>query len=228
MGARSGPAMEEWIKKQLEADSSFAAVPELAAIGAKLTQGKLQAEEAVTAIKEAAAKLDETVKENAELYIKFAEKVVAKGLGYIEKELTRLQKISSGGKMSAAKLLEVSRKISVLESFAAPSDAPTGTEEAEAVASGEVKAEEKVEEVAIEEKIVEKAEETAPTTTEEKSEDEKAAKPGNLVVHDDGSFDIDVPPEGIEIDAADLGFDLSGLEVAPEGDDSEDPYVDVE
>lgn len=132
-GARTADAFLSWIKKELEADASFARVPELAAIAYKFVQGDISAEEAVKQTKEAAGKVADAVKDNAALYVKYLEKAGEKGKEWVGTEVSRLQKMTAGGKMSSAKLLEVSRKLSVLESFtkAEPIKASTEAEEPE-------------------------------------------------------------------------------------------------
>ena len=132
-GARTADAFLSWIKKELEADASFASVPELAAIAYKFMQGAISGEEALEQTKEAAGKVAEAVKENAALYVKFLGKAGEKGKEWVGTEVTRLQKMTAGGKMSSAKLLEVSRKLSVLESFtkAEPTKSTTKEEEPE-------------------------------------------------------------------------------------------------
>jgi protein disulfide-isomerase A6 len=115
---RTAEAMLEFIKKQIEYDNSFAVVAPLSDIAIKFTEGEIDAEAALKEAKIAVTKLDDDVKDNAALYIKYLEKAGEKGKDYIETELARLMKMVQGGKMSTAKLIEVSKKISVLESFA--------------------------------------------------------------------------------------------------------------
>ena len=117
-GPRSAEAMLIWIKKQLDADTAFARVPELAEIAQLFFNGEIDADKALADSKAALEKLADDAKENGALYISYIEKAKAKGgREYIEKELARLQKISNGGKMSPAKIFEVTRKVSVLDSF---------------------------------------------------------------------------------------------------------------
>jgi protein disulfide-isomerase A6 len=113
--ARTAEAMLDFIKKQLEYDKSFAVVPALSEIAIKFTEGEI---DAATALKEAkAVKVDDDSKDNAALYFKYLEKANEKGTDYITTELARLMKMVKSGKMSTTKLVEVSKKISVLESF---------------------------------------------------------------------------------------------------------------
>jgi len=114
---RTAEAMLEYIKKQIEYDNSFAVVKPLSEIAIKFTEGEIDATAALKEAKDAVTKLDDDVKDNAALYIKYLEKAGEKGKDYIETELARLMKMVKGGKMSTAKLVEVSKKISVLESF---------------------------------------------------------------------------------------------------------------
>lgn len=114
---RTAESMLAFITKQIEYDNSFAVVPALSEIAIKFTEGEIDAAAALKEAKEAAAELDDKVKDNAALYIKYLEKAGDKGKEYIETELARLMKMVKGGKMSTTKLVEVSRKISVLESF---------------------------------------------------------------------------------------------------------------
>ena len=101
----------------LEYDNSFAVVPELSEIAVKFTEGEIDAAAALEEVKAAVGKLEDDVKDNAALYIKYLEKAGDKGKEYIETERARLMKMVKGGKMSTTKLVEVSRKISVLDSF---------------------------------------------------------------------------------------------------------------
>jgi protein disulfide-isomerase A6 len=128
--ARTAEAMLDFIKKQIEFDNSFAVVAPLSDIAIKFTEGEIDAAAALKEAKDAVAKLDDDVKDNAALYIKYLEKAAEKGKEYIETELARLHKMISGGKMSTTKLIEVSKKISVLESFSRA--------EAEAEIEGEI------------------------------------------------------------------------------------------
>ena len=115
--ARTSETMLEFIKKQIEYDNSFAVVPELSEIAVKFTEGEIDAAAALEEVKAAVGKLEDDVKDNAALYIKYLEKAGDKGKEYIETERARLMKMVKGGKMSTTKLVEVSRKISVLDSF---------------------------------------------------------------------------------------------------------------
>lgn len=128
--------MLSWIEKKLESDATFAFIPELAAIAVQLMDGSMDAEEALTQAKETVETVEESMKENAELYVKFIQKASDKGKEWITNEIARLQKMADGGKMSPVKLLEVNRKLSVLESFSQEeTEAFDGAEEEE---SGDV------------------------------------------------------------------------------------------
>ena len=116
---RTAEAMLQFIKKQIEYDKAYALVPELAEIAIKYTEGEIEIASALKDAKAAAAKLKDEDKDNGALYIKYLEKAEEKGKDYIETELARLLKMVKGGKMSDVKLVEVSRKITVLESFSA-------------------------------------------------------------------------------------------------------------
>lgn len=139
---RTAEAMLEFIKKQIEYDNSFAVVPPLSEIAIKFTEGEVDAAAALKEAKDAVSKLDDDVKDNAALYIKYLEKAGEKGKEYIETELARLLKMVKGGKMSTNKLVEVSKKISVLESFSKA--------EVEAEMEGEVGEEEDAEYIDVE------------------------------------------------------------------------------
>ena len=124
-GARTAVAIIAWIQEQLDADAGFARVSELAEIAVKYKDGEITAEKAVAAAKIAAASVADDVKENAALYVKFLEKAAEKGKAYIDTELARLKKMIEGGaKMSAAKMMDFSRKVSVLESFEKQEEVP--------------------------------------------------------------------------------------------------------
>lgn len=116
-GARTADAMKAWIAERLKKDDAFARVPELTEIAIAFMGDEKDGDEAMKEMKETAASMGGDMKENAQLYIKYVEKAVEKGKGYIQKELERLQRMSEGGKMSSSKLMEINRKMSVLQSF---------------------------------------------------------------------------------------------------------------
>jgi hypothetical protein len=57
----------------------------------------------VKQLQAAAKKLDAAQQKFAEIYVKAAEKVVAKGAGYVDTELARLAKMIDGGNVSPDK-----------------------------------------------------------------------------------------------------------------------------
>jgi protein disulfide-isomerase A6 len=116
-GEREAAAMLEWIAKRLEKDMAFARVPELAEIAVKFMEGEIDGKNALGQAERFAAEAEGSVKDNSQLYVRYLNKANMKGREYVATELARLKKISEGGQMSPAKLLEVSRKISVLTSF---------------------------------------------------------------------------------------------------------------
>ncbi|KAL4435932.1 hypothetical protein ABPG77_000694 [Micractinium sp. CCAP 211/92] len=116
-GGRSADDFLKFINDKIAADAGFARVDALVPLAAKFHRAAADARAAILTAAEAAA---ETVsgddKDNAALYLRFMKKALEKGEAYIEGELARLNKMSEKA-MSAAKLDEVSRKISVLTSF---------------------------------------------------------------------------------------------------------------
>lgn len=71
----------------------------------------------VKKVQAAAGKLDAAQKKFGELYIKAAEKVVAKGAGYVDTELARLEKIIDGGNVTPDKKAAFLIKANVLKAF---------------------------------------------------------------------------------------------------------------
>ena len=130
-GGRTAEEFVVYIKEQLAKDAAFARIPELTEIAQKLVAAAEGERAALVAeAKQAAAELDAAAKENADLYLKYMEKVVAKGKEYVATEVARLQKLVASG-MSAVKQTEVTRKISVLSSFDKELAATTGGPEEE-------------------------------------------------------------------------------------------------
>lgn len=117
-GRRKTRGMLKYIKEQLAEDSSFARVQEMSPLAKKIMKASSDEHAAIVEeAKEKAAGVKEDIKSNAELYIKYMNKVTEKGTEYVEKELKRLNNLLAAG-MSAAKLHEVSQKVSVLSDFA--------------------------------------------------------------------------------------------------------------
>ncbi|GAB4821716.1 hypothetical protein N2152v2_008762 [Parachlorella kessleri] len=117
---RSLDAFTSFIEEQLRADAGFARVDALAPVAKKF----VGAEDKAAVIQEAqgvVAGLSDDEKVNGELYIKLLTKAAEKGDAYLTKELTRLEKMmEGGGAMSAHKVEEISRKISVLSAIVNP------------------------------------------------------------------------------------------------------------
>ncbi|KAL4458829.1 hypothetical protein ABPG75_013694 [Micractinium tetrahymenae] len=116
-GGRSADDFLKFINEKIAADAGFARVDSLVPLAAKFHRAAADARAAiVTAAEAAVEKVSGDDKDNAALYLRFMRKALEKGEAYIEAELARLNKMSEKA-MSAAKLDEVSRKISVLTSF---------------------------------------------------------------------------------------------------------------
>jgi protein disulfide-isomerase A6 len=71
----------------------------------------------VKKLQAAAGKLSAAEKKFGELYVKAAEKVVAKGAGYVDTELARLAKLVNGDAISADKKAAFLLKTNVLKGF---------------------------------------------------------------------------------------------------------------
>jgi protein disulfide-isomerase A6 len=112
-GARNAEAFLEYLKKKIEADSSFARVDALADVATKFAASTDKA----ALIKEAKATVEGLSgedKANGEIYIKLMEKTVEKGDEYLSKEKARLEKLLLTGSVHASKVEDMSRKTSVL------------------------------------------------------------------------------------------------------------------
>lgn len=117
-GARTSDQFLDFLMKKVEADKSLARVEALdklakkfvAAKGAEAKKVLAEAEKAV----KAAAKEEQ---ENAKLYETFMKRALEKGVEYFEKEQARLERMIGTGSVAAAKVDEMSRKISVLTAF---------------------------------------------------------------------------------------------------------------
>jgi protein disulfide-isomerase A6 len=86
----------EFIKKKLVADKGFARVEALDGVAAKFVSSSDKAA-LIKEAKEAVAKLEGEDKSNGELYVKYMEKTVEKGVEYLSKEQARLEKMLSSG-----------------------------------------------------------------------------------------------------------------------------------
>eukprot|EP00884_Botryococcus_braunii_P018975 jgi/Botrbrau1/5761/Bobra.0134s0030.1 len=126
-GGRSADAFLAHIKSELEKDAGFARIEVLDTIAKLFVEGG--GEKAIVAMKaKVATQIDAAEKENAELYVKFAEKGLEKGKEYFAAELARLERMLGSGNVGGAKADEISRKISVLSAYV-PEDAPEEEEE---------------------------------------------------------------------------------------------------
>jgi hypothetical protein len=117
-GQRNAVSILEFIREELRSVDAYARVSELTDIAVKMAKGD-NVDEMLAEAKEFVSSLeDASVKANGALYIKYMEKFVTKGgMEYVEREITRLNKLIDGG-MSPAKQQEVDRKLSVLTTFA--------------------------------------------------------------------------------------------------------------
>ncbi|PSC76638.1 disulfide isomerase [Micractinium conductrix] len=116
-GGRTLEAFLKFIKDKVAADAGFARVDALVPLAQKFQAAASGDRAGIVAEAETAAEgvaADDTA--NAALYIRYMKKALEKGEAYIASELERLTKMSEKP-MSAAKLDEVSAKISILSSF---------------------------------------------------------------------------------------------------------------
>mmetsp|Transcript_27918 Transcript_27918/g.61277 ORF Transcript_27918/g.61277 Transcript_27918/m.61277 type:complete len:250 (-) Transcript_27918:220-969(-) len=111
--ARTAEKFLEYLQEQVASDKGFARVDALADIAKKFKD----AADKSALIKEAKAKIAKVAaeeKENAELYVKLMEKAVEKGVDYLAKEKSRLEKMLGSGGVHSSKVDEMSRKASIL------------------------------------------------------------------------------------------------------------------
>ncbi|KAF8070926.1 PDIL2-2 [Scenedesmus sp. PABB004] len=123
-GARMADKFLEFLQQKLEEDKGFARVPALDKLAKKFVAAKA---DKAAVLKEAEAAVKAAGKEeaaNAELYATFMKRAIAKGDEYLENELARLERMIGTGSVAAAKVDEMSRKVSVLSAFTdkAPAD----------------------------------------------------------------------------------------------------------
>lgn len=117
-GPRSAVGMMDFIKAELKKDAAYARVDELTEIAQKLVKAaEGDKESLIEEAKTFVSGMSASVKSNGELYVKYMQKVSDKGVEYVTKEITRLNKLIDGG-MSPTKQQEVDRKLSVLTAFA--------------------------------------------------------------------------------------------------------------
>lgn len=116
-GARTADAFLEFINSKLEADKGFGRVEEMDAFAGKFMAPGADLKAVLAEAEAAAGKVDEELKGNADLYVKAMKKAIEKGTGYFATEGARLDRMISSGSVSAAKLGELSKKLSVLTSF---------------------------------------------------------------------------------------------------------------
>lgn len=115
-GGRTADAFLAHIKSELEKDAGFARVEVLDPLAKLFVEEG--GEKAIAALKEKANSLVEAVeKENADLYVKFAQKGLEKGKEYFAAELARLERMLGSGNVGGAKADEISRKVSVLSAY---------------------------------------------------------------------------------------------------------------
>lgn len=120
-GPRTAEAFMEFIKQKIVADKGFARVEALDGVAAKFVSAADKAA-LVKEAKEAVAKLEGEDKSNGELYVKYMEKTIEKGVEYLSKEQARLEKMLSSGSVHSSKVEEMARKTSVLETLQAKAD----------------------------------------------------------------------------------------------------------
>ena len=121
--------MMDFIKGELKKDAAYARVEELTDIAQKLIQAEASdAEGLINDAKTFVQGLSGSIKSNGELYIKYMLKVADKGAAYVEKEISRLNKLIDAG-MSPSKQAEVEKKLSVLTAFTSASEGETTEEE---------------------------------------------------------------------------------------------------
>lgn len=118
-GARTADAFLAFIKEKLEADKGFGRVEDLDPIAAKAAEGA-DLKALLKEMEAAAKKVDAEAADNAQLYVKALQKAVEKGVGYFKTESSRLERMISGGSVSALKVGELSKKLSVLSAFTEP------------------------------------------------------------------------------------------------------------
>jgi protein disulfide-isomerase A6 len=88
----------------------------VAALDALVSAGGITAD-TVKKVQAAAGTLEAAQKKFGELYVKAAEKVAAKGAGYVDTELARLEKMLDGGNVSPDKAAAFKLKANVLKAF---------------------------------------------------------------------------------------------------------------
>lgn len=115
---RTAPAFLEFINAEVKADSGFARIGDLDVLAKKYVGSAADATSSVAEeISAAVAKLTGDAKTNGDVYVSAIKKAAAKGTDYFSTELSRLERLLEGGKLSPSKLSEISRKVSVLGAF---------------------------------------------------------------------------------------------------------------
>jgi len=111
--ARTAEKMLEYIKEKLEADKGFARVEALSDV----VKGFKDAKDPKAVLKQVQAKVADLTGDdaaNGAVYVKVLEKAVEKGVSYLATEKARVDKMLTGGSVSAAKADEMTRKSSVI------------------------------------------------------------------------------------------------------------------
>ncbi|EFN53221.1 hypothetical protein CHLNCDRAFT_137098 [Chlorella variabilis] len=199
-GGRSADDFLKFINEQVAADAGFARVDALVPIAQKFMAAAAADQAAVVAEAKAAAEAAAADdKDNAALYVRFMKKAVEKGVEWVTKEVERLTKMAEKP-MSAAKLDEVSRKISVLSSF---TEKPAEPEEAAPVPS-------------------DAGSQASAAADEDEDEDDSVYDDG---LDDNEGAELEEGEEGEEEDGEEMEEDDEGG--APAEDD-DDPYDDSE
>jgi protein disulfide-isomerase A6 len=139
-GGRTAEEMLAFIEKKIREDAGFARVAALTPLARKFELGEGDKAELLKQAEAAAAAVEgEADKAGAEIYLRYMRKALEKGETYIGVELSRLEKLSAGGAMSAGKAEEIARKISVLTAFTedeAPAAGSDGDEDVEPEGDG--------------------------------------------------------------------------------------------
>lgn len=115
-GPRDAAGFISFIKSQLEKDDSYGQIIELTVLAHKFAGSDYKDETIIAEAKKASESVKEEQKSNAAQYIKYFEKIAAKGKDYIDTEAARLQKLAAGG-VATNKVVEINRKISILMTF---------------------------------------------------------------------------------------------------------------
>lgn len=111
------PWIDGSIGDRLALACSAPPLPTVSGLQTRITSGGSVTADTVKKVQAAAKKLDGAQQKFGDLYVKAAEKVLAKGAGYVPTEMERLAKLIDGGSITPDRKAAFLLKMNVLKAF---------------------------------------------------------------------------------------------------------------